>query len=321
MDPIGDFDSQVEWVLNACEKQVSTYPSLLRRSGLAYVNRFRVWKDNSSPGRCAYYIPFWLQDTFGLDQDTCRHMALGNAFGQYYILIQDEVMDTDSGEYKGHLLPMGNLFFLDFVAAYRSLFDSRSPFWEFFEKYLAEWAESVLWEREQHWGQAQEFEEEDLIWLARKAAPLKIPCAAMSLLAGRQEAIEPLEATIDNLIVAFQLVDDLRDWRADLARGCYTYFLTRVMHARGIRSSSLLTETEVKTALFAGQVLEEILSLTAEYFGRALESISPLNAPYLKAYIALKDREFKKLGEELHTERAQMIQERLAFLVQGASSH
>jgi len=165
-----------------------------------------------------------------------------------------------------------------------------------------------------------EFKEGDLIQMARKAAPLKICCAAMGLLAGREEAIEPLEAAVDDLMVAFQLMDDLQDWRTDLSRGCYTCFLTRVMDTRHIHSPSLLTEAEVKMALFTSPVLEEMLDLTTEYCRRALERTSLLNAPYLKAYIALQDRRFKEFGEDLQKEQAQMIRERLAFLVQGASS-
>jgi hypothetical protein len=128
MHPFCDFSADVEWVLETCKKRVATYPAALRHHGLANVNKFRGRRNFLD---CAYYLPFWLQDAFELDQNTCRLIALGNAFGQHYFLVQDEVMDADPEEYKGHLLPLGNLFFLDFIATYRSFFDSRSPFWEF----------------------------------------------------------------------------------------------------------------------------------------------------------------------------------------------
>ncbi len=315
-----DFDADVEWILEACERRVSTYPPSLRRAGRAFLNRYQLSKETSQRKGLIYLLPFWLREALGVDQEACRLSALGITFGTLYFFVQDAVMDIRPGEYQGHLLPLGSLFFLDFIAPYRLLFDSGSPFWGYFEKYIEEWAESVLWEREHHWGKVQEYEEGDLIRLGHKAAPLKVPCTAMSLLAGREDAIELLEDMLDYNLVVVQLMDDLRDWRGDLARENYTYFLTRVMAAQGISSPASLTEVEVEKALFVGRVFEEMLDLAAEYNRRTLESISNLYAPYLEAYIDVLAQQCRQLKEELQAERARRIRERFAFLFQGAST-
>jgi hypothetical protein len=316
MNPFRDFSADVEWVLQTCEKQVSAYPPSLRRFDRVRPKERELFKGDNARKSIVYLLPFWLKDAFDLDQDTCRLIAQAHIFAAFYFLTQDQVMDAGPEEYKGHLLPQGTLFFLDAMAPYRSLFDSDSPFWTFLEKYISELAESVCWEREQHWGQAKEYKKGDLLRLARKAAPLKTPCAAMSLLAGRQEDIGPLEKMVDHVLVALQLMDDLRDWREDLARGNYTYFLTRVMVAQGIPLSSSLTETDVRKALVAGSVLEEVLGLAIEYSQRALESILALHVPYLKKYIAFLDQDYCQLVEDIRAERTRWIQEQLAFLVQ-----
>lgn len=317
MDPIRDFDADVEWLLDACERRISTYPPSLCRYGRARLEKQWALQEKTTHGfSIAHLLPFWLQETFDLAQDTCRAIALGNTFWLLYFFVQDEVMDASTGEYRGHLLPLGNLFFLDAIAPYRSFFGSDSSFWTFLERYIAEWAESVSWEREQHWGRAREFEKGDLLRLARKAAPLKIPCAALSLLAGRVEAIEPLEKMIDNVLVVFQLADDLRDWHEDLARGNYTYFLTQMMADRGIHTPMPLTEVEVGRAFFVGKVFEEYLELAAEYSQMALESISSLHALYLKAYIAFVDQEWRQLGERWQAKRARWIRDQFAALGQ-----
>ena len=320
MDLVRDFDSDVEWILEACERRVSTYPPSLRQAGRAFLDKYQLSKKTSQRKGLIYLLPFWLKETLGVDQEACRLSALGITFGTLYFFVQDAVIDTRPGEYKGHLLPLGSLFFLDFIAPYRSLFDPHSPFWDFFEKYIQEWAESVLWEREQHWGKVREYGEEDLIRLGRKAAPLKTPCTAMSLLAGREDAIDLLEEMLDYNLVVVQLMDDLRDWRGDLARGNYTYFLTRVMAAQGICSPASLTEAEVEKALFIGKVFEEVLDLAAEYNWRTLESISALRAPYLEAYIDVLAQQCRQLKGELQAERARRIREQFAFLLQGASA-
>jgi len=316
MHPIRDFDADVEWVLETCERRVSAYPPPLDRYGRDRLERHWLLRENSGRNSIAYLLSFWLQGPFDLDHETCCLIAVGNTFWLLYFFVQDEVMDASPGEPQGHLLPLGNLLFLDAIAPYRSCLDSGSRFWTLMEQYIGEWAESVSWEREQHWRQAQEFEEGDLLRLARKAAPLKIPCAALSLLAGREEAIKPLEKMIDNLLVVFQLADDLRDWREDLAQGNYTYFLLRVMAHRGIRPPAPLTEAEVEKALFVGTVLDEAVDLMAEYSQRAMESIVTLHTPYLKAYLAFLDQECQRTRAGFQEERSQWIRGQFAFLVQ-----
>lgn len=315
MDPIRDFQADVEWVLETCQKRVSSYPPPLERYGREGLKSHWLPKDNSGRNSIAYLLPFWLEQAFDLDRHTCRLFAVGNAFWLLYFFLQDEVMDSSPGECKGHLLPLGNLLLLDALAPYRSSLGSTSPFWLLMRRYITEWAESVSWEREEHWGQARDFAEGDLLRLARKAAPLKIPCAALALLAGREEAVAPLEEMMDNLLVTFQLADDLRDWRDDLARGIYTHFLTRVMADRGICPPAPLTEDDVEKSLFVGTVLDEAVDSMAQYTRQAMESISALHAPYLKAYLAFLDQECLRSKEGFQAQRSQWIEEQFAFLL------
>jgi hypothetical protein len=139
------------------------------------------------------------------------------------------------------------------------------------------------------------------------------------LLAGREEAIGALERMVDDLMVSFQFMDDLKDWRGDLAQGNYTYFLTRVMAQRGASSAAPLTEMEVEEALFVGVVLDEYLELVAEYNRRALESASTLDARHLEAYLTLFEQGCGQLGEELYARRSERIREQFAALTQEAS--
>ena len=313
MDPIRDFDADVEWMLDACVKRLAAYPPSLRRPGRAYLEKQWLVEEKKDRGfSIAHLLPFWLQEICHLDRHTCRLIALGNTFWLLYFYLQDEVMDAGPNEYRGHLLPLGNLFFLDAVAPYRSLLDSASPFWTYLEQYLAQWADSVTWEREQHWGQPREFEPDDLARLAGKSAPLKIPCAALSLLAGRQELLGPLEEMIDNILVLSQLTDDLRDWRQDLAQERYTYFLMQVVADRGLQPPARLTEAQVEQALFVGRVLEELFDLIALHGRRAMESIAAWRVPYLEAYIRLLNDECQQSREAFREERARWIQEQFA---------
>jgi hypothetical protein len=319
MHPIRDFDLELEWLVDACLERISSYPAALRQPGRA---RFEGhWSPKHRSPRAyhiGYLLPFWLEEPFALDRDVCRLVALSNTFGVLYFMLQDELMDAAPGEYQGHLQPLGSFFFLDLMAPYRRLFGADSPFWALLEEYVDQWGRSVLWEQQWHWGQARAFDKDDLLLLARKAAVLKIPCAALCLLAGREAAIGTLEGMVDTLMVSFQFMDDLKDWRGDLAQGNHTPFLTRVVAQRDPDPAAPLTEMDVEKALFVGVVLDEYLELVAEYNQRALESVSTLTAPHLKAYIALFDQGCGQLREELEARRSERIREPFAALIQEA---
>jgi hypothetical protein len=319
MDVIEDFDAESEWLLDACVERISAYPPALRQPAQARLERHWSLAPKRPRGfHIAYLLPFWLEEPFTLDRDACRLVGLSNIFLVLYFMLQDELMDSNPGEYQGQLQPLGTFFFLDVVAPYRRLFGSESAFWADFERSIAQWGVSITWERRWHWGQANAFEPADLILLARKAAPLKISCAALCTLAGRQATIGKLDQTVDDLMMVFLLTDDLRDWRTDLAQGSYTYFLTRVMAHRGLGAAASLTEPEVEKALFVGAVLDEYVELIANYNRLALESVSALDAPYLKAYIELLGQHGGRLRDDLEARRSERIREQFAALIRAA---
>lgn len=286
MEPFRVFADDTRWVVETCLKQVEGYPGSLSGQGRAYLEKCGYCTGRRNNGICCL-MPFLLQDAFDLDREVCRSVSLGTTYILLYFYSQDEVMDTGPGEYKGHLLPLSNLFYQDFISIFHSLLPSSELFWSLLKRYIREWAQSVLWEREEHWGQAKSFSEEDLILLSRKAAPIKISCAAMSLLGGREDAIEPLENMVDYSQVVFQLLDDFKDWRADLLGKNYTYLLVKVMEHYRLDNVADLTEASVEKALNEGSVLSEIFGLAEKYSKLTLQSVNELNAPHLKTYFQI----------------------------------
>ncbi len=109
----------------------------------------------------------------------------------------------------------------------------------------------------------------------------------MSLLGGREDAIEPLENMVDYSQVVFQLLDDFKDWRADLLSKNYTYLLVKVMEHLGLDHVAELSESGVEKVLREGSVLKEIFSLAERYSRLTVQSVNDLNAPYLKAYLQI----------------------------------
>lgn len=317
MDLNRDFEKDVNWVLEMCEQRVQTYPASLKNEGLDYLKKLSLLQsDSKRKGGFCYHIPFWLEDIFEINREICRTIALGNTFKLLYFMSQDELYDYTGKEVKAHVLPLSNLFYLDFLEQYRSIFASSSPFWIYFNKYIHEWSHSILWERRHHWGKATPYSEEDMILLSRKAAPLKLTFTAMCILSGHQELIEVFESMMDYDQVTYQMVDDWRDWQSDLNDGNYTYFLNQVMDYCHISDCAQLNESHITKAVFVGEILGKMFNdIALKYNQMAKECIKGLHAPYLHQYLDTEKQVCMRLIAKVQRERQRMMQSGLNELL------
>lgn len=305
LDPFRDFEEPACEVLATCEAEISAYPPSLRRAGLGYLRKLKLTGRRTRAQGITVLLPFWLNDIFGLSPDTCRLIARGSAYTLLYFLAQDELMDERvSDAARTELAALSSLFFSGLTRRYRSCFESRSPFWSHLDRYVEQWGESVLWERQQHWGQPAPYGERDLLLVARKAAPLKAPAAAMSLLADKEEVVGALDAMMDNAQLAFQMLDDLRDWRADLANQNYSYFLTRIAYSAGSRQ---LDPEAVEKAIFSGEAVDVVLDLALKHNQMALDAITTWNADYLRAFIEYQSHTCEEIRNRLQRVRERLL--------------
>ncbi|HEX3045755.1 MAG TPA: class 1 isoprenoid biosynthesis enzyme, partial [Bacillota bacterium] len=252
------------------------------KDALKYLERYNVFEESGAKNYSCFLLPFWLGKTFPLAPEVCRRISLANLFGFFYFLVQDAVMDAPTGESEAQLLPLGNLFLLDFINGYREMFPSESLFWSLLGKYFTQWAESVKWERREHWRGGQPVSEADLLMVAGKSAPLKITCAAVAIQNRSPESIESLDQMVDQLLITSQLLDDYADWRHDLATGNCTFFLSQVMAACQVTDFRLLNEDHVQQAVYFRKVLEKINAILVKNHG--IIQSSGIKVPYLVAF-------------------------------------
>lgn len=276
-------ETSLKTALEMCKARFSTYPEEFRPETLQYLENNNILNTGFEGNCLSFLLPFWLQTVFPVDPETCRRIVAGNIFGLLYFLIQDTVMDTLPGEYKGDLLPLGNLLYFDFFEQYRHLFPGNSPFWSYFNQYLREWADSVARERKGYWNPDRNYHEPQLVQMAHKAAPLKICGAALSLLNGNETMIEPLAQIIDATVITFQLLDDWSDWREDLEIGNCSFFLARVMQLCDIKDFSALAESHIQTAIYGHGLWKQILDIV-ERNHNILQSEFVPHVPGLIAY-------------------------------------
>lgn len=283
MDPLHDFDQDLRWVFDACEHQIKTYSATFQEPAFQYLNGYNVFREGFQKNYICYLLPFWLGRAWAVERDICRKISLASLYKYFYFLIQDAVMDTLPGEYKADLLPLGNLFYLDFIGIYRDLLPDEPYFWQSMMKYVRQWAYSTLWEREEHWTRRRLVTEADLVTVAHKAAPLKIINAAMGMISGKREAIEPLDEMVDNVVITFQLLDDWADWREDFRCGNCTYLLSRVIQYHHLNDFSELNETLIRKTLYYSNILPEMFELAKQKHAWMAQK-TETSIPYLMVF-------------------------------------
>ncbi|MFZ5352247.1 MAG: hypothetical protein ACOZCL_05920 [Bacillota bacterium] len=307
MDLLKNFEAYAHGVLTECEGIVRGYPSILLEEGMKYMEKLNLLAGGERKSGFSYLMPFWFREAFGLSEEVCHTIAVGNTFALLYFMSQDDIYDSSIEDSKVELLPLSNMFYLDFIAYYRKLFDSSSVFWSYFESYIKQWAENIVWEYQNIKGQAHEYEDEDFIRLSRKAAPLKIPYAALCLLAGKPEYIQCFADMVDYDQAAFQMIDDWRDWKKDIGEHNYTYLLTETAKYNKLDSPELLKEAHVKKAVYVGDVPDKVMNKAKGFVDKARACIAHIDIPYVSLYLDKETEICDSILEKVKEEQSNMM--------------
>lgn len=306
------YTADIAWLAKSCRQRVNFYPPSLQQFALQTINDF--FSGKISPAFFLY--PLWLQQELGADPGISRLVARANIYMASYYLIQDQIMDYRNPVV--HLAPLGSFFFNDFMTEYHNLFPPHSPFWTYHERYMNQWAQSTLQEQTEVTveGVAKVLDNETL--LKHKAAPMKTPCAALCLLAGKENLIKPLEKIIDYWQGMLQWMDDCGDWREDLAAGIHTGFLSLAMQYCGVSEMSQLSDKKIKGAIFIGGIGEAALARAINYGRLAADNLAGFNAPHFIAYIESMIKMLESKMEQMKNTRQCLL--RGGFSVQLAIS-
>ncbi|WP_010247353.1 class 1 isoprenoid biosynthesis enzyme [Acetivibrio cellulolyticus] len=256
-----DFKEDLSYVFQHCRKRINEYPPIFQSEGINFLDKYDVLKKESNKNYICYLLPFWLKDSLGIENEIAKKISIANTFLMLYFLIQDDIIDQPACKNKGTLLPLGNLFMLDFMHCYHELFPAGSPFWTYLQEYTYIWSKSMLWENTDVDSTQTAFTSEDLNIMAYKAAPLKVAAVAACLLGDKKELIKPISDTVDLILTSLQVVDDWIDWQEDLISGNRNYILSGVLSKKGIHSYSMLNEADVKRTLFFSDVLVDLFSI------------------------------------------------------------
>jgi hypothetical protein len=203
--------------------QISAFPAPLDSFGLRYAELFNPVAHEEGRDYICTLLPFWLREETGITEAQCAELTLANIYGMLYYFIQDDLMDSKvASEGQKEPFALGHLLYHNMLRCFRRLFRSESIFWDFFDKYAKQWADSVVNEASGNYFMT------DRLQTSGKAAPLKITVVGACLLGGCPERISGLEHAVDITLTTLQMLDDWNDWREDLHDGNYNGLLALI---------------------------------------------------------------------------------------------
>jgi len=210
-------------IYETAKRQISAFPAPLDSFGLRYAELFNPVAHEEGRDYICTLLPFWLREETGITEAQCAELALANIYGMLYYFIQDDLMDGKvASEGQKEPFALGHLLYHNMLRCFRRLFRSESMFWDFFDKYAKQWADSVINEASGNYFIT------DRLQTSGKAAPLKITVVGACLLGGCPERISGLEHAVDITLTTLQMLDDWNDWREDLDEGNYNGLLALI---------------------------------------------------------------------------------------------
>ena len=173
----------------------------------------------------------WVGEAMGVAPETVESLVLANVYMLAFGRILDDVVDGEhrpSNHGLSHsALTMTTLHHL-WLSQYADLLAGVGPrgrrFWPYFREYMSEWL-GVLMQDTHPKHTFRCYEKADWAWLAWQGAPLKVCCAAACILSDKEDAIPPLAAAVDDIMIAVEMLDATFDWLGDLDAGRYNCFV------------------------------------------------------------------------------------------------
>ncbi|MBM3308429.1 MAG: radical SAM protein [Candidatus Eisenbacteria bacterium] len=259
----------------------------------SYARRGEPLGATMARGGMLLLMPFLLLEALpsGASLGSARTMALANAFGAAHFLLQDRLIDEDE-RLDPEACRFSDLSLALFLRELSGLFDATSALWRHLDRHVAEYFESLAWERavlRTPRGRDAVTERElpaSLRQLGLRLSPLKTSAVGMAMLAGRDEWVGALEQIVVDYHAAYQITDDLADLADDSAAGRWSVPLWMIAERLGMAEPPRGASTDALTRLAVEcGVIDASAALIDDGYGRARAGALALDASALAEHL------------------------------------
>jgi len=263
MSIIESYRHELEHVFAEASAEMAGLPAGLGEIGQALLARSHPLRSGGGANVISYLLPYWLREPADHPIELCRELAIGNIYAMLHFFLLDDAMDGGTGRLEAGgmrgSLALGQLLDGLFQQRYNRHFPNDSLLWDYYRKYVEEWAAAVCTES------AVPMDPRDPSRLAGKAAPVKLCAAGLLLFSGQPERIPAAEESVNLALAVLQLSDDWGDWREDLPDANRNAFLTIVREKLALSAEIPLDERTVKRGIYHAQCVDRLADIAEEY--------------------------------------------------------
>ncbi|MGH2627838.1 MAG: hypothetical protein ACRDHY_14445 [Anaerolineales bacterium] len=168
---------------------------------------------------------------------------------------------------------------------FRDLMGPDADFWSRFDSLSARHLKALAEEIEIQQSRRAVSESSLEAMAAGKVAPIVVTVTALAHRARRVDILPGLEDSLAKIAAASQLLDDVIDWRQDLARHHWTHFLARFPSEGWAASESWPTEEWIEERMRAGWQDVDALTRAGDWMAQSLAALGDLACPAWRDYV------------------------------------
>jgi hypothetical protein len=245
----------------------------------------------------ALRLPWLFWEIFeAVPDDNFLDVAEGGAYFFLASILFDHLVDGQV-EDPGILALLQRAFWVQGAARFRAVFKFDSPFWGDYDRLLAEHQQGLAAERHAQVS-PETFTIENLKAIAgSKICPGMVSLAGLAHIAQQTHLLVGLEKALKAFAVGTQFIDDVQDWRDDLAAGHLTHFLTCAAPETTWGKSTWPPEVEVEALINATLIDLDHWQMGIEHFTQAIQGVYNLNCPGWTDYVFEERRKAQVLWD------------------------
>jgi hypothetical protein len=279
------FADSLPFPLSALARQKGTYVGTSTGEAFAGVSTM-------NPGvTCTPWL-FW-ELVEPLDDERILGVAEAGTLIVLASVLLDHLVDRQV-ERPGETVLLQQTLYQAGVSRFRARLPFDSDFWVHFERLEAEHFAGLAAELDVQ-SRPERFTLSNFASMVPgKFSPIVITRAAFTEVLGCRDLLVPIEASIKDLAVASQLLDDMGDWREDLEMGHLTYYMTRLAEPERWRSSHWPSEEELRQRIDADWLDLKYMGMVQEWLDKSVEATKGLGCQgwddYLDGYRSLAEQ-------------------------------
>jgi hypothetical protein len=248
---------------------------------------------------------FW-ESFSGLEDERLINVVEGGAFRSLAMIVMDHLVDHQVEDAKA--MAQFHQSLVDHSEnIFRGIFDSKSPFWEHYERLEKRYQRGISAELAAQKLPARLDLDSFLIIAGGKVSPIALGLIALAIETEQYYIIGSIETSLKYAAAGTQLLDDIGDWETDVQMGHVTFYLVQLSQWETWDGKHLPSVEELRSRLESDWADIDNLKLVIDFLRKAITPVGDVDCAgwieYLTSYIELAEKHIKR-ASIIHLERS-----------------